>query len=76
MLPFMLPHAVVSVEFLEKTREKFPDAKVEVVSTFEFGNHVIAEWTVTATQNDAGLRLNAGSIADFLFGHVDRAVSE
>src|ERR1700747_2397451 len=37
-------------EFLKKSREQFPDAKVEVVSTFESGNSAIAEWRGTATQ--------------------------
>jgi steroid delta-isomerase-like uncharacterized protein len=38
-------------EFLKKLRERFPDAKLEVVSTFESGNCAIAEWRVTATEN-------------------------
>jgi hypothetical protein len=62
-------------EFLKKSREQFPDAKVEVVSTFESGNSANAEWRVTATEK-GGLRLKAGSIADFLLGRVDRADSE
>jgi steroid delta-isomerase-like uncharacterized protein len=37
-------------EFLKKSREKFPDAKVEVVSIFDSENRAIAEWTVTATE--------------------------
>jgi len=40
-------------EFLKKSREQFPDAKVEVVSTFESGNSAIAEWRVTATEKVA-----------------------
>jgi len=40
-------------EFLKKSRELFPDAKVEVISTFDSGNHAIAEWTVTATKKEA-----------------------
>lgn len=37
-------------EFLKKSRDQFPDANVEVVSTFEGGNNAIAEWRVTATE--------------------------
>lgn len=40
-------------EFLRKSREQFPDAKVEVGSTFESGNSAIAEWRVTATEKVA-----------------------
>ena len=40
-------------EFLKKSREQFPDAKVEVVSTFESGNSANAEWRVTATEKVA-----------------------
>jgi steroid delta-isomerase-like uncharacterized protein len=38
------------IEFFQKSRERFPDAKVEVVSTFESENSVIAEWRVKATE--------------------------
>ena len=38
------------IEFLKKSRERFPDTKVEVVSTFESGSSAIAEWRVTATE--------------------------
>ena len=37
-------------EFLKKSRDQFPDAKVEVVSLFESENTVIGEWRVTATE--------------------------
>ena len=37
-------------EFFQKSRELFPDTVVEVISTFECGDHVIAEWRLTATQ--------------------------
>src|SRR5262245_31413884 len=37
-------------EFFQKSRELFPDATVEVISTFESGNHAIAEWNPTAEQ--------------------------
>jgi len=40
-------------EFLEKSRENFPDAKVEVVAAFESENTAIAEWRVTATEKGA-----------------------
>ena len=38
------------VEFFQKTRELFPDTVVEVDSTFQCGDYVIAEWKLTATQ--------------------------
>jgi steroid delta-isomerase-like uncharacterized protein len=37
-------------EFFQKSRELFPDTVVEVFSSFESGDHVIAEWKLTATQ--------------------------
>jgi ketosteroid isomerase-like protein len=37
-------------EFLHKSRELFPDTAMEVVSIFECGDYVIAEWKLTATQ--------------------------
>jgi len=37
-------------EFFQKSRELFPDTVVELISTFESGDHVIAEWKLTATQ--------------------------
>jgi ketosteroid isomerase-like protein len=37
-------------EFFEKSRELFPDTKVEIISLFEDGEHAIAEWQLTATQ--------------------------
>jgi limonene-1,2-epoxide hydrolase len=37
-------------EFFQKSRELFPDTVVEVISTFESGDRVIAEWKLTATQ--------------------------
>lgn len=37
-------------EFLQKSRELFPDTVVEVTATFESGDHVIAEWKLTATE--------------------------
>ncbi len=37
-------------EFLQKSRELFPDTFVEIVSAFESGDRAIAEWKLTATQ--------------------------
>jgi steroid delta-isomerase-like uncharacterized protein len=37
-------------EFLEKSRELFPDTALEVASVMESGDHAIAEWKLTATQ--------------------------
>ena len=37
-------------EFFEKSRELFPDARLEVVFLFESGNHAVAQWKITATQ--------------------------
>jgi len=37
-------------EFFEKSRELFPDTAIELVSTYECGDNIIAEWRVTATQ--------------------------
>ena len=37
-------------EFFRKARELFPDTTLDILSTFECGNHVIAEWKVTASQ--------------------------
>jgi steroid delta-isomerase-like uncharacterized protein len=36
-------------EFFEKSRELFPDTAVELVSTYECRENIIAEWRVTAT---------------------------
>jgi ketosteroid isomerase-like protein len=38
-------------EFFQKWRELFPDTVVEVDSTFECGDHAIAEWKLTATES-------------------------
>ena len=37
-------------EFFEKSRELFPDAKLEVVFLLESGDHAVAQWKLTATQ--------------------------
>src|SRR5262245_27631295 len=60
-------------EFLEKSRELFPDTIMEVVSVFQSGNTAIAEWKLTATQTVSG-RLNEPPDADFAVGRVHRAV--
>lgn len=36
-------------EFFYKAHELFPDAHLNVTASFESGNHVVAEWTLTAT---------------------------
>jgi len=41
------------VEFFQKSRELFPDALVDIDSMFQCGDHVIAEWNLTATQKVA-----------------------
>ena len=37
-------------EFLQKSRELFPDSIIEVISTLESGNTVMVEWKLTATE--------------------------
>ncbi|HET6975139.1 MAG TPA: nuclear transport factor 2 family protein [Pyrinomonadaceae bacterium] len=37
-------------EFFQKLCELFPDTVVELVSTFECGDHAVAEWKLTATR--------------------------
>ena len=46
-------------QFFQKSRELFPDTTVKVVSTFECGDHIIAEWMITATQTAPYLGLPA-----------------
>ena len=36
-------------EFFQKSRELFPDAVVDVNSSFQCGDHVVAEWKLKAT---------------------------
>jgi ketosteroid isomerase-like protein len=38
------------IEFFQKSRELFPDTVVEVDSSFQCGDDVVAEWKLTATQ--------------------------
>jgi hypothetical protein len=38
------------IEFLQKSRDLYPDTVVEVVSIFDCGDQAIAEWKLTATQ--------------------------
>jgi ketosteroid isomerase-like protein len=40
------------VEFFRKSRELFPDAALEIESTFAQGDHAAAEWKLTATQTE------------------------
>jgi steroid delta-isomerase-like uncharacterized protein len=37
------------IEFFQKTRELFPDTVLEVDSTFQCGDHAVAEWKLTGT---------------------------
>jgi len=37
-------------EFFRKSRELFPEIVLEVTSTYECGDHVIAEWQITGAQ--------------------------
>ena len=37
-------------EFFRKGRELFPDTALEVISTFECGNHIVAEWKIMARE--------------------------
>jgi hypothetical protein len=66
-------------DFLEKSREFFPDTVVEVVSVFQSGEDAIAEWKLTATQTVAlGMNLrmpilvSGVSIAQFNSGKITR----
>src|SRR5215510_663653 len=67
-------------EFLEKSRELFPDTVMEVVSVFQSGDAAIAEWKLTATQTvSAGsmnlwmpILLSGLSIAQFNSGKITR----
>ena len=67
-------------EFLEKSRELFPDTVMEVVSVFQSGDAAIAEWKLTATQTvSAGsmnlrmpILLSGVSIAQFNSGKITR----
>src|SRR5262245_2932128 len=67
-------------EFLEKSRELFPDTVMEVVSVFRSGDAAIAEWKLTATQTiSAGsmnfrmpILLSGVSIAQFNSGKITR----
>jgi hypothetical protein len=36
-------------EFLHKSHELFPDARLELMAIFECGSHVIAEWSLAVT---------------------------
>src|SRR5262249_8253883 len=51
------------IEFLEKSRELFPDMALEVVSVLQSGDTAVAEWTLTATQP-----ISAGSMNPLTLG--------
>jgi len=64
-------------EFFQKSRELFPDTVIEVISTIESGDHVIAEWKLTATQTvsywiqlQVPISLPAVSIAEVENGRI------
>jgi steroid delta-isomerase-like uncharacterized protein len=38
-------------EFLEKSRDLFPDTALEIVSVFGEADHAVAQWKVSATQS-------------------------
>src|SRR5215813_5642128 len=67
-------------EFLEKSRELFPDTVMEAVSVFQSGDAVIAEWKLTATETisagsmnlRAPILLSGVSIAQFKGGKITR----
>src|SRR5262245_18911209 len=67
-------------EFLEKSRELFPDTAMEVVSVFQSGDAAIAEWKLTATQTVSAGSMNLRmtillpgvSIAQFNGGKITR----
>ena len=67
-------------EFLEKSRELFPDTVMEEVSVFQSGDAVIAEWKLTATETisagsmnlRAPILLSGVSIAQFKGGKITR----
>jgi hypothetical protein len=37
-------------EYLEKSRELFPDTRLEVIVLFESGDQAVAQWKISATQ--------------------------
>ena len=64
-------------EFFQKSRELFPDTVIEVISTIESGDHVIADWKLTATQTvsywiqlQVPISLPAVSIAEVENGRI------
>jgi steroid delta-isomerase-like uncharacterized protein len=46
-------------EFFQKSRELFPDTVMKVISIIECEDHVIAEWTITASEPAPYLGFNA-----------------
>lgn len=67
------------IGFFQKSRELFPDSRVEVVSDFESGDVAIAEWEVTATKTYSygykfrfPIRLHGSTIVEIKNGRVVR----
>jgi steroid delta-isomerase-like uncharacterized protein len=67
------------IEFFHKSRELFPDSRVEVVSAFESGDVAIAEWELTATKTYSygfqfrfPIRLHGSTIVEIKNGRVAR----
>src|SRR5215468_228406 len=56
------------VEFFQKSRELFPDTVVEVDSTLQCGDYVIAEWKLTATTQTVPYRSTRFAIPIYLRG--------
>src|SRR5262249_30415857 len=67
-------------EFLEKSRELFPDTVMDAISVFQSGDTAIAEWKLTATETisagsmklRAPILLSGVSIAQFNRGKITR----
>jgi steroid delta-isomerase-like uncharacterized protein len=49
-------------EFLAKIRERFPDSERRDNTFFSSGDHVISEWTLTATQTEPCLGGRSGKL--------------
>jgi len=68
------------MEFLEKSRELFPDTMIEIVATFQSDDAVILEWNLTATERvtygrttlNSPISLSGVTIAQFHKGKVTR----
>jgi NAD(P)-dependent dehydrogenase (short-subunit alcohol dehydrogenase family) len=64
------------IEFFQKTRELFPDTVLEVDSTFQCGNHAVAEWKLTATTQTLPYGSKRFRFPNFVARHIDRAYRE